>query len=102
MRIGEEKKVLLSSQMNVKKKDGDITQKDKVTVSSEDNIARLQKQMAELQKKIGGGSIEKVGELERDIKSLQAINPVETSVVSAIGGPLAGAAAEYYNNEVSS
>lgn len=101
MRIGDEKKVILSPQITVKKKNGQETTKDKVLISAEDNIGKLKKQLAELQKKIGEVSLEKVGEIRGDLKSLKAINTVEASVISAIGGPLAGVAADYYNTEVS-
>jgi hypothetical protein len=102
MRIGDEKKILLSPQITVKKKDGHITQKDQVSISAEDNIGKLKKQLAELQKKIGEVSLEKSGEVRGDMKSFKAINTVESSVISAIGGPLAGVATDYYNTELSS
>ncbi len=100
MRIGDEKKVLLSPQFTVKKKDGAETPKDQVLISADDNIGKLKKQLAELQKKIGGISLEKTGEAG-ELKNLKAINTVEASVISAIGGPLAGVAADYYNTELS-
>ncbi|MEQ8172759.1 MAG: hypothetical protein ABRQ38_28000, partial [Candidatus Eremiobacterota bacterium] len=85
MRIGDEKKVLLSPQLSVKKKDGNETPKDQVLISADDNIGKLKKQLAELQKKIGEISIEKTGEAG-ELKNLKAINTVEASVISAIGG----------------
>ena len=86
MRIGDEKKVILSPQITVKKKEGPETPKDQVLISAEDNIGKLKQQLAELQKKIGEVSLEKVGEVG-DLKNLKAINSVEASVISAIGGP---------------
>jgi len=100
MRIGDEKKIILSPQIAVKKKDGPETPKDQVMSSAEDNIGKLKKQLAELQKKIGDISLEKAGEAG-EMKNLKAINTVESSVISAIGGPLAGVAADYYNTELS-
>ncbi|MEQ8189727.1 MAG: hypothetical protein ABRQ39_17290 [Candidatus Eremiobacterota bacterium] len=100
MRIGDEKKIILSPQITVKKKDGPETPKDQVMISAEDNIGKLKKQLAELQKKIGDISLEKAGEAG-EMKNLKAINTVESSVISAIGGPLAGVAADYYNTELS-
>jgi hypothetical protein len=101
MRIGDEKKVLLSPQLTVKKKDDTEVTKDQVLISAEDNLGKLKKQLAELQKKIGEVSLEKTGETG-DLKNLKAINTVEASVISTIGGPLAGIAADYYNTEVNS
>ncbi len=100
MRIGDEKKVLLSPQLSVKKKDGNEIPKDQVLISADDNIGKLKKQLSELHKKIGEISLKKTGETG-ELKNLKAINTVEASVISAIGGPLAGVAADYYNTEFS-